>query len=72
MSTDPSVSFLSTGSLASVVVNEGEVGMRSIGLDVHRDFCEVAIVAEGAVGSAGQIETTPAALELFAASPGAD
>ena len=41
---------------------------RAIGMDVHRDFCEVAIVAEGAVRSAGQIETTPAALELFADS----
>ena len=41
---------------------------RAIGMDVHRDFCEVAIVVEGEVRSAGQIETTPAALELFAAS----
>ena len=41
---------------------------RAIGMDVHRDFCEVAIVAAGAVRSAGQIETTPAALELFASS----
>jgi transposase len=37
-------------------------------LDVHRDFCEVAIVEAGAVRSAGRIETTPAALELFAQS----
>jgi hypothetical protein len=42
--------------------------VRSIGLDVHRDFCEVAIVEAGAVCSAGRIETTPAALELFAQS----
>ncbi len=42
--------------------------MRSIGLDVHRGFCEVAIVDEGEVRSAGRIETTPAALELFAQS----
>lgn len=41
---------------------------RAIGMDVHRDFCEVAIVVEGQVRSAGQIETTPAALELFAGS----
>jgi transposase len=33
-------------------------------LDVHRDFCEVAIAEAGA----GRIETTPAALELFAQS----
>jgi transposase len=42
--------------------------MRYFGLDVHRDFCEVAIVEAGEVRSAGRIETTPAALELFAQS----
>ncbi len=42
--------------------------MRSIGLDVHRDFCEVAIAEAGEVRSAGRIETTPATLELFAQS----
>jgi transposase len=46
---------------------EGE-RVRSIGLDVHRDFCEVALVEAGEVRSAGRIETTPAALELFAQS----
>ena len=42
--------------------------MRFIGLDVHRDFCEVAIVEGGEVRRAGRIETTPATLELFAQS----
>ncbi len=42
--------------------------MRSIRFDVHRDFCEVAIVEAGEVRSAGRIETTPATLELFAQS----
>ena len=37
-------------------------------MDVHRDFCEVAIVEAGEVRSAGRIETTPATLELFAQS----
>ncbi len=46
--------------------------MRAIGLDVHRDFCEVAVVEEARVSSAGRIETTPAALELFAESLGRD
>jgi transposase len=41
---------------------------RAIGLDVHRDFCEVAIVEDGAVRSAGRIATTPEQLELFAQS----
>ena len=46
--------------------------MRSIGLDVHRDFCEVAISEVGVVRSAGRIETTPEQIELFAGSLGAD
>jgi transposase len=46
--------------------------MRSIGLDVHRDFCEVAIAEGGALRSAGRIETTPAALRLFAESLGSE
>jgi len=41
---------------------------RAIGLDVHRDFCEVAIADGGEVRSAGRIATDPAALELFAGS----
>jgi transposase len=45
---------------------------RSVGLDVHRDFCEVAIAEDGAVRSAGRIETSPERLELFAQSLGAD
>ena len=47
----------------------GSVG-RAIGLDVHRDFCEVAICEAGVVRSAGRIETSPEALELFAGSLG--
>src|SRR4051794_436169 len=51
------------------VVVEVEVQMgRSIGLDVHRDFCEVAIADGGRARSAGRIATTPEQLELFAAS----
>jgi len=41
-------------------------------LDVHRDFCEVAIAEDGAVRSAGRVETAPERLELFAQSLGAD
>jgi transposase len=44
------------------------VVLRSIGMDVHRDFCEVAIADGGRVRAAGRIETTPARLELFAQS----
>jgi transposase len=42
--------------------------VRAVALDVHRDFCEVAIVAEGRVRSAGRIEARPEALELFGQS----
>jgi len=42
--------------------------MRFIALDVHRDFCEVAIAEGGRVRRAGRVETTPATLELFAQS----
>ena len=40
--------------------------VRAIGLDVHRDLCEVAIAEEGKVRSAGRIATRPDVLELFA------
>src|SRR5215218_5646199 len=42
--------------------------VRAVALDVHRDFCEVAIVAEGRLRSAGRIEARPEALELFGQS----
>jgi transposase len=42
--------------------------MRFIGLDVHRDFCEVAISEGGPARSAGRIRTTPEQLALFAGS----
>jgi len=42
--------------------------MRFIGLDVHRDFCEVAIAEGGQVRLAGRVRTEPAALALFAQS----
>ena len=46
--------------------------MRGLGLDVHRDFCEVAIAEHGRVRSAGRIQTRVPALELFAQSLGSD
>ncbi len=41
---------------------------RSIGLDVHRDFCQVAIADGGRARSAGRIAASPDVLELFAQS----
>src|ERR1700730_12397812 len=46
--------------------------MRFIALDVHRDFCAVAIAEDGQVRLAGRVDTEPSALELFARSLGAD
>jgi transposase len=46
--------------------------VRKIGLDVHRDFCEVAIAEDGRVRRAGRVATEPAALRLFAESLGRD
>jgi transposase len=42
--------------------------MRWVGLDVHRDFCEVAIAEHGEVRLAGRVKTEPEALALFAQS----
>src|SRR5215210_28354 len=46
--------------------------MRFIGLDVHRDFCEVAIAEAGKVRLVGRVRTEPEALALFAQSLGVD
>jgi hypothetical protein len=50
------------------VDNDKEDEVRAVALDVHRDFCEVAIVAESRLRSAVRIQTRPEALELFAQS----
>jgi transposase len=42
--------------------------MRWFGLDVHRDFCEVAVADDNGVRSAGRIATRVPSLELFAQS----
>jgi transposase len=41
---------------------------RAIGLDVHRDFCVVAICEDGKVRSAGRVASTPEGLGLLAES----
>jgi hypothetical protein len=43
-----------------------------MGLDVHLDFCEVAIAEDVVVRSAGKIQTAPEQLRLFAQSLGSD
>jgi transposase len=42
--------------------------MRTIGLDVHREFAEVVILEDGVARAGGRVETTPEALRLFAQS----
>lgn len=46
--------------------------MRFIGLDVHRDFCEVAIAEGGEVRPVGRVQTEPVTLALFAQSLAVD
>src|SRR6266516_1766273 len=46
--------------------------MRFIGLDVHRDFCGVAIAEGGELRVAGRVQTEPDALALFAESVSVD
>jgi hypothetical protein len=41
---------------------------RCIGLDVHREFAQVAIWEDGVVRQAGRIQLTPQGLREFAAS----
>jgi transposase len=44
-----------------------EAEVRSIGLDAHRDFCEVALCEQGQVRSAGRVATRIEPLSEFAA-----
>ena len=41
---------------------------RAIGLDLHRDFCEIAICEEGQTCGAGRVATTPEGIEALAES----
>jgi transposase len=41
---------------------------RAIGLDVHREFCEVAICEDGKVPSAGRVPATPEGIRALAES----
>src|SRR5215207_2367765 len=53
----------------ATLAGEGRSRMRRcIGLDVHREFAQVAIWEDGVVWQAGRIQTTPEALRDFADS----
>jgi Transposase len=75
LSTYPWLSFCPRFSRLIVLPRGGEVAAavvtaigRAIGLDVHLDFCEVAICEEGKVRSAGRVPSTPEALKVLAES----
>jgi transposase len=46
--------------------------VRFFGLDVHLDFCEVAVAEDGKVSQLGRIASTPEAIREFAASLGGE
>src|SRR3954451_22941415 len=49
-----------------------ETALRFIGLDVHLDFCEIAICEAGRVRSGGRVPTSPQGLAILANSLGPD
>lgn len=51
---------------------EGGMLLRFIGLDVHREFAQVAMLEGGQVRQVGRIPTTPAALRAFTETLGPD
>src|SRR5881227_3080766 len=53
---------------AIVMSKEGRAVPRRIGLDVHREFAQIAVWEDGVVRQAGQIATTPEAIRVFADS----
>ena len=65
-SANPSLSFAHR--FSDLTDNDEEGQVRAVALDVHRDFCEVAIGDEDGVRAAGRIKTRPDELELFAGS----
>jgi transposase len=56
----------------SISMKEVVLVGRAIGLDVHRDFCEVAIAEDGKISRGGRFETKPETIALFAQSLGPD
>ena len=65
-----SVSFARWFSIFIVRAEEVVVSSagRAVGLDVHLEFCEMAVCENGQVRSAGRVDTKPEALEALAAS----
>ena len=51
---------------------KGAEGMRFFGIDVHLEFCEVAVAEGGKVSQVGRIASTPEAIREFARDLGSD
>jgi hypothetical protein len=66
VSPNPYLSFVPASSAQWKSSRGGEV--RFFGLDVHRDFCEVAVAEDGELRSLGRVLSTPSALAEFAAT----
>ena len=49
-----------------------EVALRFIGMDIHRDFCEVAVIENGRVRFPGPVSSSPEQLTIFAQSLASD
>jgi transposase len=62
------LSFARLLSQAIVSSKQGGAVPRRIGLDVHREFAQIAVCEDGLVRQAGQVETTPEALRTLADS----
>jgi transposase len=61
-----------TPAFPRLVAKKEVVDMIYVGLDVHRDYCEVAIAEDGQVRSAGRIPSAPEQLEGWARRLGSE
>ena len=66
-SANPSMSFFHR--FSKFTFNDEEGQLRAVALDIHRDFCEVAIGDGDGVRAAGRTKTRPDEFELFAHRP---
>jgi hypothetical protein len=46
--------------------------LRYFGVDVHLEFCEIAVAEDGRVSQVGRIASTPEAIREFAAGLGSE
>jgi hypothetical protein len=68
MSLSRSFSRSSLGTSVEVMMGLSRWVGRAIGLDVHRDFCVVAICEQGEVRTGARVPSTPEGLAVLAES----